>query len=102
MASRRSNQLSNLKRYGLTQADYEDLLELQGWVCAICEEFEDKVREDGTEQNLSVDHCHRLEAETGRIWVRGLLCHRCNTALGLFKDSPELLRKAIEYLGKKP
>ena len=42
-----------------------------------------------------VDHCH----VTSRI--RGLLCRSCNTGLGLFKDSPEVLAAAIEYVTTK-
>lgn len=41
---------------------------------------------------LVVDHCH----SSGE--VRGLLCHNCNRALGLFKDSRENLLNAVEYL----
>lgn len=41
---------------------------------------------------LVVDHCH----DTGI--VRGLLCHNCNRALGLFKDKIEVLKNAIKYL----
>lgn len=40
----------------------------------------------------NIDHCHR----TGKIW--GLLCDDCNMGLGKFKDSPELLEKAKQYL----
>lgn len=39
-----------------------------------------------------VDHDHK----TGL--ARGYLCFSCNVGLGHFKDSPELLAKAIEYL----
>jgi hypothetical protein len=73
------------KRYGVT-ADHRALLEeQQGGVCAIC-----SLRPDSKE--LSVDHCH----ETGR--VRGLLCHYCNLAIGLFRDRQELLLAAAAYL----
>ncbi len=41
---------------------------------------------------LSVDHCHN----TGT--VRGLFRSNCNNGLGRFKDSVELLAKAINYL----
>ena len=44
------------------------------------------------QKRLSVDHNHI----TGKI--RGLLCSSCNVGLGVFKDSPDLLRKAIKYL----
>jgi hypothetical protein len=41
---------------------------------------------------LSVDHNHK----TGR--VRGLLCKRCNVAIGMLDDNPKLLARALEYL----
>lgn len=72
-----------LREYGLTVAEYEDLVEAANGRCAICEEINDR---------LEVDHCH----ETGV--VRGMLCPRCNKALGLLDDSPASLRRAIEYL----
>jgi len=42
-----------------------------------------------------IDHDHK----TGKI--RGSLCQTCNVGIGMFKDSPILLRKAIRYLAKK-
>ena len=39
-----------------------------------------------------IDHCHT----SGK--VRGVLCNGCNTTLGKMHDSPELLRRAAEYL----
>ena len=62
------------------------LLELQGGRCAIC----------GAETELHIDHSKR----TGK--TRGLLCRVHNTALGMFKDSPTLLRKALRYLRNPP
>lgn len=50
--------------------------------CAICQK----------EEKLCIDHCH----SSGR--VRGLLCHRCNSGLGYFRDNPDFLEKAILYL----
>jgi hypothetical protein len=43
---------------------------------------------------VAVDHCHK----SGQI--RGLLCNACNKGLGLFKDSPIILEKAIKYLNQ--
>ena len=43
---------------------------------------------------LAIDHCHK----TGKL--RGMLCDLCNTALGKFKDSEELLTNAIKYIRK--
>ena len=74
------------RRYGITLADYDDILLAQNGVCAICQQSQRSGR------RLDVDHEH----ETGT--VRGLLCNRCNRGLGLFQDSPALLRAAAEYL----
>jgi len=44
------------------------------------------------EEGLCVDHCH----ETGQI--RGVLCRRCNRAIGQLGDNLEAVRKAVAYL----
>lgn len=74
------------RRYGLTLEDYDRMLEAQDGKCAICGEF------DETFGRLVIDHCH------DRKKVRGLLCSICNRALGGFRDSPELLSRAVAYL----
>lgn len=43
-------------------------------------------------KNAKLDHCHH----TGHI--RGYLCNECNTGLGSFRDSDEVLQKAIDWL----
>ena len=55
----------------------------QGGKCAIC---------NGVMARVNIDHSHK----TGKR--RGLLCTSCNTSLGKFKDSPEILMNAINYL----
>ena len=78
---------SYLKRmYALTVEQYDELLAAQGGVCAICKA---PPRDD---ISLHVDHDH----ETGER--RGLLCFRCNNALGDFGDDRERLRAAVDYL----
>jgi hypothetical protein len=71
--------------FGISAEEYDQLLEKQGGGCAICGE---KPRS----RRLAVDHDH----VTGR--VRGLLCDGHNLALGHFKDRPDHLRIAAEYL----
>lgn len=85
---RRSEQRAgHLKRtFGLTLDEYDAMLARQEGRCAICRRFP----ADGT--FLHVDHDHA----TGD--VRGLLCVRCNNALGLFRDRSDVLLSAIEYL----
>jgi len=73
------------RTFGLSQANYDDLLPKQGGGCRICGRKPGKVA-------LHVDHDH----ETGEI--RGLLCVSCNNALGQFHDDPRLLARAIEYV----
>ena len=71
------------KGYGLSREDYENMLSSQGGVCAICMEHE---------KQLCVDHDHSTQK------VRGLLCHDCNRAIGLLRESEANMNRAIAYL----
>lgn len=74
-------------KYGITPELKELLVENQGGVCLICLSTIDAT-------TCATDHCHLHN------YIRGMLCRTCNSALGLFKDSPEILRRAAEYLEK--
>lgn len=74
-----------IKLYGIGTEEYEKILAEQNGSCKIC-------WAEPTGKSLAVDHCH----STGR--VRGLLCSRCNQALGLFNDDCDRLQRAIKYL----
>lgn len=72
------------RKYGITNGEYERILDSQGGVCAICKRTGRK--------RLAVDHDHRSGM------VRGLLCWRCNKHLiSNFRD-PERFYSAAEYL----
>jgi hypothetical protein len=70
------------RRYGITAAEADHLLRLQGGLCAICK----------IAPAQHVDHDHATGA------VRALLCFNCNGGLGQFKDDPAVLRAAAEYV----
>jgi hypothetical protein len=72
--------------YGITAEQYAQMLDDQKGVCAIC-------NSNNGGKSLAVDHVHD---ESRR--VRGLLCAKCNAGIGMFRDEPELLIKAIAYL----
>lgn len=67
---------------------YEWLLNVQGGVCAIC-------GNPPATRRLDIDHCHK------DMYVRGLLCHRCNRALPTHVTT-DWMRKAIRYLEQPP
>jgi hypothetical protein len=73
-------------KFGLTVNEYRSILQAQGGVCAIC----GSLPTPGI--SLHVDHDH----DTGEI--RGLLCVRCNNALGLFREDTDLLKRAARYV----
>ncbi len=84
-ARKRASPRGDLKRrYGMSDDDRDALLARQGGVCAICKKK--------SKRRLAVDHCHFCNK------VRGLLCFKCNTGLGLFDDDTDRLRAAIAYL----
>lgn len=76
-------------KFGISVAEYDAMYAVQNGLCALC-----GTSADQSYHGLHVDHDHA----TGRI--RGLLCQRCNMALGLFKDSVTVLAEAIAYLAR--
>lgn len=87
---------TNLRsKFGISLAEYNEMLSAQNDVCAICERPESMVdRRRGQVRRLAVDHCHN----TGE--VRGLLCSACNTSLGQMRDDVNALQRMIDYLLK--
>lgn len=67
---------------GVSPEAFDTILRLQGFKCAICQK----------DNPNCLDHCHA----TGK--VRGVLCHKCNTAIGSLGDSEQNLMRAILYL----
>ena len=75
-----------IKRYGVTSEMYLDMFNKQKGTCKICQ------KECVSGQVLSIDHCHKTNI------VRGLLCKKCNSALGMLNDNIEFFESAITYL----
>lgn len=74
---------SRLRRYGLTLEAFTAIVQSQNGICPICQI---ELKEP------AVDHDHKTGA------VRGILCRKCNVAIGQLKDDPETLRRAVNYL----
>jgi len=75
----------------MTRERFEELFELQEGKCAICGTLENILN-----RAMCVDHDH----ETGL--ARGLLCTKCNVALGYFGDNLEIIERAINYMKNPP
>ena len=75
------------RAYGISEELYLKTLERQKGKCAIC-----GTTEPGGRGRFHVDHDHKSGA------VRKLLCKSCNYGLGNFKDRPDILRLAADYL----
>ena len=71
--------------YGISLVEYETLLAYHAGKCWIC-------GSKGGRRSLAVDHNHKNQR------VRGLLCKRCNTTLGRYKDNPLTFRIMSVYL----
>lgn len=89
--ARRAHRVYNIPPYELIKKRDD-----QGGRCAICRRKGKPTigskgrRKDGLQ--LHIDHCHKTQH------FRGLLCMNCNTGVGQFKDNPDLLRAAADYL----
>lgn len=86
--TKEKNRIDKLRQnFGLSIEKYNNMLEAQNNKCAIC-----NIDQRDLKRNFDVDHCHK----TGKI--RGLLCHNCNVAIGLFRENTEVIQNSIEYL----
>jgi len=74
------------KRYGVSLDEYQNLLIAQNYQCAICKISSTKTK------TLHLDHCHTSKKP------RGLLCYKCNVAIGYFQDSIINIEAALNYL----
>lgn len=70
------------RRYGISAAEVDELIQQQGGLCAIC----------GEERATQVDHDHQKGI------VRGILCDGCNGGLSAFDEDDDLLERAEKYL----
>lgn len=73
-----------MKRYGIDVATFENMVEAQGGLCALCRNRHAK----------HVDHDHA----TGR--VRAILCFKCNNGLGKLQDRPDRVAAAMDYISR--
>jgi hypothetical protein len=80
----KSRALDLKRRFGISIAEYNEILEKQNGCCAICGIHQSKLN-----KSLFVDHNHK----TGKI--RGLLCFKCNISLGHLED---VLQNAVNYI----
>lgn len=86
-----------LRLFGISLAQYREMVAQQGGVCASCK------RPPSGDRGLAVDHDHSCCPEAGRSCgkcVRGLLCDPCNKGLGHFFDDTERLLSAVQYLNR--
>jgi len=77
-----------IKKYGITEEDYQRMFDEQNGGCAICGGTK------GKNGRLHIDHNHA----TGK--VRGLLCSPCNVAIGMLRENPALFQKAQDYIAR--
>lgn len=81
--------------HNISLEQYKQLLENQNHRCAICE-----IHVDDLSRSLHVDHdrkCCSTKKSCGSC-VRGLLCHNCNTAIGLLREDRVIFERALLYI----
>lgn len=80
-----------VRKYGVHTEWFDEQIEIQGNSCKCCKRG---FRWGDKQTTPHVDHCHESNE------VRGILCNRCNTVLGLCNDDVGLLSELARYLGK--
>lgn len=87
-----------LKKYAMSRADFDEMLESQGGLCAVCETGGPAGR------GWCIDHDHSCcpsQDKTCGKCVRGILCSPCNAAIGALGDCAETLMRAAKYITER-
>jgi len=84
----RESNKSLMRLYGISADKYDSMLAAQGGKCAICS----ATSSIGMSNKLFMDHCHSKQT------IRNLVCHRCNTLLGVVSDDGQTLKAVAAYL----
>jgi hypothetical protein len=71
-------------KYGITPEQWDALFASQGKACAVCL--------SSSERTWHTDHNHNTNK------VRGILCGKCNAALGMLQDDPAIIERALSYV----
>lgn len=82
------------KKFNMSPTDYINLHDYQKGLCAICSTPVENVFTGFKGIKQAIDHCHH----TGEI--RGILCRKCNSGIGMLQDDPYIIEKALNYLNK--
>lgn len=78
------------RKYGMSSEQFAEMMADQGNSCSTCRK---PFSWDDKQTKPHIDHCHASGS------VRGILCNRCNSVLGLVCDNKELLSALAGYLG---
>lgn len=92
-----NSERNRFRKHGITKELFQKIIQDQGNCCAIC-------KAPGDWQTLVIDHDHQCcskQFSCGKC-IRGALCRKCNTALGLLGDTPESLQAAVDYVITTP
>lgn len=82
------------RNHKITEDEFQNRKSSQGGACLICQ------LSPSGDRDLYVDHDHSCcpgDMSCGKC-VRGLLCTRCNSAIGMLNDDPKLVERALHYL----
>lgn len=82
---------TNLRnKFGISMDQYNKMFFDQNGCCSIC-----STHQQDLPKRLAVDHNHTTQE------IRGLLCMKCNLAVGYLNESVESAENLIKYLNKK-
>ncbi len=86
------NKNAKFTRYGISEDEYNYLLESQKQKCGMCQRLFDRNKP----RSIHIDHCHVTGA------VRGILCDGCNLFLGRYEAGAftKRIEQAQTYLRK--